>query len=344
MKPNDFELAVINATRRTQRREPVEDMIAELKASWIDEFETARMLAAMSNAAHGEPVMWIVGVDEKAATVKGAPPRELSEWWAKVKSHFDGTPPDMLQNHIFIIDELPVVGLLFDTKLAPYVIKWAKDRPQREIPFRQGNSTYSATREQLLGIVLPLAKAPQLEVMTIALDLVVTPIHSGGSHAVHWIFDADVFLKQRQDQEITLAAHKTRVVVRLEEGVYFDLGSVSFGDRASGGTRNIVTCRGPEIIRVKASLENQQDVGVHFPNDELRVSIEVAIPNCDSDVDRETEVKASRGRGQPEIESGKQIKQWSFAQNGLHARNRKPELSLSKMQQRAIDNQNRRRM
>ena len=61
-----------------------EDARVELKADWIDESKMARRLAGHANAANGEHVLWLFGVDEKAEKgrrVPGVQPAELEKRW-----------------------------------------------------------------------------------------------------------------------------------------------------------------------------------------------------------------------------------------------------------------------
>jgi hypothetical protein len=61
---------------------PLEDPQVELKREWPDPMRAARRLAAHANAARGEPILWLVGVDEQSGivAVEGAP--ELADWHA----------------------------------------------------------------------------------------------------------------------------------------------------------------------------------------------------------------------------------------------------------------------
>ena len=43
----------------------------------------ARKIAGHANAARGEPILWIIGLDEDDHQVTGASDVELADWWAQ---------------------------------------------------------------------------------------------------------------------------------------------------------------------------------------------------------------------------------------------------------------------
>jgi hypothetical protein len=118
------------------RRGTLEDDRVELKSTWPDARRTARRLAGQGNAARGEPVIWLVGVADDGLIV-GAPPEEVSNWWAQVIACFaDDVYPTM--QHVAIHEEgATVVALVFETDRAPYVITVGEDaRAELEVPWR----------------------------------------------------------------------------------------------------------------------------------------------------------------------------------------------------------------
>ena len=95
---------------------PVEDSRVELKANWIEADKAARRLAAHANGAHGEPILWLIGVDEKAEKVSGAEMKELADWLPQVQRQFDLVHPELLHHVVVPIQaDVAVVALLFDT-------------------------------------------------------------------------------------------------------------------------------------------------------------------------------------------------------------------------------------
>src|SRR5687768_5866162 len=104
---------------RVKARQPVEDARVELKSDWPREHrKAARQIAGLANAARGEPVLFLVGVDEKAGTVSGAAMTDLVAWHAQVVRCFDSVSP-IMHEHAFGIDGHTVVALQFDTIAPP---------------------------------------------------------------------------------------------------------------------------------------------------------------------------------------------------------------------------------
>src|SRR5438105_3186644 len=98
---------------------PSETARIELKSNWPDDHARAsRQLAALANAARGEPVLWIIGVDEKAGVV-GVPKEDLAKWWPAVERWFDSVAP-VMRDLAFRVNDLTVVVLHFETDRAPF--------------------------------------------------------------------------------------------------------------------------------------------------------------------------------------------------------------------------------
>lgn len=55
-------LRVIDCVKNGQ---PNEDFLVELKTEWIDTKKAARIIAGHANAARGENILWLIGVNEK---------------------------------------------------------------------------------------------------------------------------------------------------------------------------------------------------------------------------------------------------------------------------------------
>lgn len=66
MRMNDIENWALKIIDRVQSSQPVEDSRVELKAQWPVELnKAARQIAGHANAAHGESILWLIGIDEK---------------------------------------------------------------------------------------------------------------------------------------------------------------------------------------------------------------------------------------------------------------------------------------
>lgn len=95
MRSFDIEARAFRIVDRVNAGQAVEDALVEIKSACIEPDKAARRIAAMANAARGEPVLWIVGVDEKAATVPGVPASEFASWWQRVERRFDEVTPSI---------------------------------------------------------------------------------------------------------------------------------------------------------------------------------------------------------------------------------------------------------
>ena len=166
LKPQ-IENWVLEILERVHRHQRIEDTAVELKREWIDPSKAARRLAAHANASRGEPILWVIGIDEKEAAVVGATNTELSNWYAQVESFFDGGTPLLAANHN-VLDpqtEVTVAAMYFETDAPPYVVKTGEQRVSHEVPWRRGNDTRSARRADLIRLLTPRIRLPEIEVL-----------------------------------------------------------------------------------------------------------------------------------------------------------------------------------
>ncbi|NMO57525.1 hypothetical protein HH310_40960 [Actinoplanes sp. TBRC 11911] len=156
-----IEAMVVTAVEIVLAGGAVEDERVECKSTLFDP-NRPRQLAGAANAALGEDILWIVGVDEDG---KKLVPLDESvdpaDWWSQVTKAFDdGIAPDLT----FLRVSVPggtVLALYFATDRAPYAIKnLGGGAPQLEVPWREGTKTRSAKRRELLRILLPASHVP----------------------------------------------------------------------------------------------------------------------------------------------------------------------------------------
>ena len=143
-----------------------EDSGVELKSDWPkDHARAARQIAAHANAAHGEPILWIVGVDERARCLADPTVIEIADWWAQVRKCFCEVIPELTHVNVRISDKA-VCALCFLTDRAPYVVRHAGgDDKSFDVPWREGNGTRSATRGELLRMLASNVPVPDIEVI-----------------------------------------------------------------------------------------------------------------------------------------------------------------------------------
>lgn len=172
MKPHQIENWVLKIIDQVEAGQPNEDSRVELKSQWIEAKKAARLIAGHANAARGESILWIIGVDEKKG-VMGADNMELANWYPQVQSQFEDLAPQLLTDLNVRVREPNdpnkykiIVALLFETVRAPYVVK-NPDGGQisYEVPWREGRGTRSAKRSDLIRLLSPIQKLPLFEVL-----------------------------------------------------------------------------------------------------------------------------------------------------------------------------------
>lgn len=162
MKPQEVELWAREIIAAVVSNQPIEDSRVELKATWIEPDKAAHRLAAQANAARGEEILWLVGVDERNHAITGADPRELESWYKSVERNFDGFAPRLIVDVNIRIDRNTMAALYFDTEReSPYVVSNSKGGggyPEYIVPWREGTRLRAARREELLRILVPIRR------------------------------------------------------------------------------------------------------------------------------------------------------------------------------------------
>jgi hypothetical protein len=142
-----------------------EDAFVDLKSELpANHRKCARQIAALCNAARGDDAFWLVGV-RGDKTVIGIADYDLQDWWPKVRRWFDEVSPDMTDLAIPRADGL-VLALCFSTDRAPFVVKSDGQAVEREVPWRDGTTTRSANRNEIMRMLAPVRRFPNLEVVS----------------------------------------------------------------------------------------------------------------------------------------------------------------------------------
>jgi len=219
MNKNEIENWALRVIDQVQDHQPNEDFRVELKTEWIDPVKAARLIAGQANAAHGEPVLWLIGVNQELGVV-GARHNELASWYEKVKAQFDGLAPAMVDLNI-PISELTVVALLFETDRAPFVIKnpfygKRKGGVEFEVPWRENTSTRTARRAQLIKLLSPLQILPQLEILNG--DLICNPLKEGGILDLEWKLHLELYVSTNHpDTHVFIPYHRCKGSFMLKD-------------------------------------------------------------------------------------------------------------------------------
>lgn len=224
MRKHEIESWALRIIEQVESGQPNEDYRVELKAQWPDAKKGARRIAGHANAAHGEPILWLIGVDEEKGAV-GVNNEELASWYAKVKAEFDGLEPQIMRDLNVPVEGKTVVALLFETDRAPYLVKNpAYGQPnggpaQLEVPWREARSTRTASRSDLLRLLSPIQKKPSFEILAAWLKVypeLGPPAASGGRAYSHdpksftWKLHMDFYVAPRTDARVVIPFHHCR--------------------------------------------------------------------------------------------------------------------------------------
>jgi hypothetical protein len=204
MRTHEIESWALNVIDRVKAGQPNEDSRVELKADWIDPFKAAHRIAAHGNEAHGEPFLWLVGVDEKKG-VTGASLADLATWYQQVGSHFDGAAPEMKSDN-FTIDGSTVVALLFGSERAPFVVKNAGGGyPELSVPLREGTRVRTARRDELLRLLSPLQRLPVFEPLGVSVE-----VNQAENRRLCWTVAMKVYATTMEGNRVVIPFHRCR--------------------------------------------------------------------------------------------------------------------------------------
>lgn len=159
------EVRIIDLVNHVVAGGTCEDDVVECKSQLPEDTRrAARQIAGLLNAARGATAIWIVGLDEKAhqvVTVQNGP--DPASWLPGVQKYFRGLDPDP-QIHTIVTDHGTVTALIFDTERAPYVVTTDGGKGGNlEVPWRSATGTGSATRAQLLSLVVATRALPTVQ-------------------------------------------------------------------------------------------------------------------------------------------------------------------------------------
>ena len=218
MRKQEIEFRVIGILERVAKGQPIEDDLVELKAEWPrDHFRAARRIAAHANTARGEPILWLIGVDEKEGAV-GADFEELSNWFSRVRSRFDGHLAPSLISLAVPYEDKTVVALFFETDRAPFVIRNPDGTGAitHEVPWREANSTRSALRADLIKLLYPIQKNPRAEVLDGFVVLANALPGQGQQHKFHLALSLKLYLITNASETVVIPFHRCRAAFRPE--------------------------------------------------------------------------------------------------------------------------------
>ncbi|RZS37846.1 hypothetical protein EV193_105406 [Herbihabitans rhizosphaerae] len=202
-----------------QHRKGREDSFVELKRQFPDDKrKAARQIAAICNAARGEDVLWIVGIDESTGQIHTPESTDIQDWWPGVAKYFEDVRPDM--THLVVsVDEGAVVGLLLETDRAPYVVRTdGRGQAQLEVPWRDGSTTRSIRRRELMRLLAPTAEIPEIEFLSAGAT---AEYYIDSDPVIRLTFHAKVFVDL--SNAVTFPRHRQRAIIQSATGEPFVL-------------------------------------------------------------------------------------------------------------------------
>lgn len=216
MRRNEIERWAHAVIERVRAARPNEDALVELKRDWPNPHEMARRLAGHANAARGDTILWLLGVDP-SGSVPGVSHQELANWWPQVRARFDeGVAPDPHDVN-FAVDDVTVTAITFDTDRAPYVVTAPQQQGniQREVPWREGTAIRTARRQDLMRLLVPLRRMPEAEI--IYWEVRARPRNAKAAGCVLWTSELWLFLAPIE-RPTFLAPHRSTIRLSFADG------------------------------------------------------------------------------------------------------------------------------
>ncbi|MFH1718622.1 MAG: hypothetical protein ABIF19_14805 [Planctomycetota bacterium] len=216
MRPIDIENWALKVIERVISRQPVEDFRVELKSEWPeDPHRAARQIAGHANAARGEPILWLIGIDEKKAMVTGAGYEEISNWKQSIEAKFDELSPVLTHLNVPYEDKT-VVALFWETDRRPFLVKTpGGGQVTLEVPWRDACSTRTATRMDLLRLLYPVSKAPAFELIDGHLQISTGERDEYNRPYPPGRLSIDVYIVSGSSERIVIPYHKCEANLRF---------------------------------------------------------------------------------------------------------------------------------
>lgn len=199
---------------QVKKKTKVEDDQVELKSKLIPFERAARRIAAHANKSRGEDILWLIGIDEETGLVGVPANSDFAPWWQQVKACFDEESPRLEHQLTLEVDNFAIMMLLFETDRYPFVVKnpTGKGYIDREVPWRDGTTTRSAHRSELVLLVVRPEWEPHFEVQ----DAGVTVMGKFEEpDTLVWAFTAEVYAKVTREAPLTFPNHDASVTIEF---------------------------------------------------------------------------------------------------------------------------------
>jgi hypothetical protein len=228
-------LRVIDCVKNGQ---PNEDFLVELKANWPElQHKAARRIAGHANAAGGENILWLIGVDGKKSgkeCIVEIDSVEPSNWYPQIESCFDEIAPRMISLNI-PVDGKIVVALLFETNRSPFVVKSSdgkglqrevpfvvenpnKEEPDREVPWRENTALRTAKRSDLIRLLAPIEKLPEIEIIDLELNACIggRPNYLGAQLCPDRLYlESNLYIVSKNRERVIIPFHRCKVIFKI---------------------------------------------------------------------------------------------------------------------------------
>ncbi|OUC14677.1 MAG: hypothetical protein B0A82_10095 [Alkalinema sp. CACIAM 70d] len=221
-------LRIIDCVKSGQ---PNEDFLVELKRDWISADKAARRIAGHANAARGEQILWLIGIDEKSGPL-GVDANELANWYRQVESYFSELAPKMTPLNI-PVDGVVIVALLFETDRAPFLVRNPAYGAQKgecielEIPWRANTSIRSARRSDIIKLLTPLEVLPTPELLDIQLKLTRQGKDSFGNHHDEKCeLFAELYITPSDKNRVVIPFHRCHIDFDIPDSISFTSSEV----------------------------------------------------------------------------------------------------------------------
>ncbi|MGW5920724.1 hypothetical protein ACWFPY_17195 [Nocardia fluminea] len=242
----------------------IEDDTFELKARWPDPKKAARRIAGMANAAAGAQIHWLIGIDEDAHAVRPLDENEVSNWWAQVQARFADSVTPSIQVLTVVTESGPVVCLSFETDRAPYLVKPdGQSAIASEVPWRSATAVRTATRAELISLLLPHSRVPTLEVIDSGVSF--SPVARDGCEGFELGVVQTIFIDHPYEN-VVLPRHKWSLNFSFgdDAGGFATYLMFDGGDTAPYGVsvRDVgLVVTGPGVVRMRGGivLRNDED-------------------------------------------------------------------------------------
>lgn len=169
-----FERRVRDAIQRVLAGGRLEDALFEAKAKVPEIEKLALRLAGHANAARGQPITWVFGLDEDAHRINPDLDLDLADLLQRLQSRFDEgeCPRPTANHHWFTFDQGAILAVEFDTTYPPYVIRKASGGDWSiVVPWRDATRVRAARRADLQRVLLGQVELPTIRPLTLRVAL-----------------------------------------------------------------------------------------------------------------------------------------------------------------------------